>query len=85
MFKENLPKRGPLFREIWTQKPTHMGGKYPYPQHVMFPPGGGGVIRISVPSETPFLAFCTADLRDRNKVQSFNMFVVKEKYGFRHL
>ena len=38
MFKENLPKKGPLFREIWNQKPTHMGGTYPYPQHVMLPP-----------------------------------------------
>ena len=38
MFKENLPKKGPLFREFWTQKPTHMGGTYPYPQHVMLPP-----------------------------------------------
>ena len=38
MFKENLLKKGPLFREFWTQKPTHMGGTYPYPQHVMLPP-----------------------------------------------
>ena len=38
--KENLPKKGPLFREFWTQKPTHMGGTYPYPQHVMSPPLG---------------------------------------------
>ena len=40
MFKENLPKKRPLFREFWTQKPTHMGGTYPYPQHVMLPPWG---------------------------------------------
>ena len=40
LFKENLPKKGPLFREFWTQKPTHMGGTYPYPQHVMYPPRG---------------------------------------------
>ena len=34
MFMENLPKKGPLSREFWAQKPTHMGGTYPYPQHV---------------------------------------------------
>ena len=39
MFMENLPKKGPLFREFWAQKPTHMGGTYPYPQHGMLPPG----------------------------------------------
>ena len=38
MFKENLPKKGPLFREFWTQKATHVGGTYPYPQHVMLHP-----------------------------------------------
>ena len=38
MFKENLPKKGRLFREFWTLKPTHIGGTYPYPQHVMLPP-----------------------------------------------
>ena len=37
---ENLPKNGPFFREFGAQKPTHMGGTYPYPQHVMYPPGG---------------------------------------------
>ena len=31
-------KRDPLFREFRTQKPTHMGGTYPYPQQVMLPP-----------------------------------------------
>ena len=35
---ENLLKNGPLFREFGAQKPTHMGGTYPYPQHVMYPP-----------------------------------------------
>ena len=35
---EILPKKGPLFREFGAQKPTHMGGTYPYPQHVMYPP-----------------------------------------------
>ena len=39
LFMENLPKKGPLFREFGAQKPTHMGGTYPYPQHVMYPPG----------------------------------------------
>ena len=38
MFKENLPKKGPLFREFWTQTPTHVGGTCSYPQHVMLPP-----------------------------------------------
>ena len=38
MFIEYLPKKGPLFREFWAQKPTHMGGTYLYPQHVMLPP-----------------------------------------------
>ena len=38
LFMENLPKKGPLFREFGAQKPTHMGGTYPYPQHVMYPP-----------------------------------------------
>ena len=42
MFKENVPKKGPLFREFLTEKPTYMGGTYPYPQHAMLPPGGGG-------------------------------------------
>ena len=41
MFKENQPKEGPVFREFWTQKPTDMGGTYPYPQHVMLPPSTG--------------------------------------------
>ena len=41
MFMENLQKKGHLFREFWTQKPTHMGGTYPYPQHVMLPPPPG--------------------------------------------
>ena len=41
MFKENLPKKEPLFREFWAQKPTHMGGTYPNPQHVMLPPPPG--------------------------------------------
>ena len=39
LFMENLPKKEPLFREFGAQKPTHMGGTYPYPQHVMYPPG----------------------------------------------
>ena len=38
---ENLRKKGPLFREFGAQKPTHMGGTYPYPQHVMYPPPPG--------------------------------------------
>ena len=38
MFKETLLKKRPLFRDFWTQKPTHMGGTYPYPQHVLLPP-----------------------------------------------
>ena len=40
MFKENLAKKGPLSREFWTEKPTHMGGTYPYPRHIMLPPPG---------------------------------------------
>ena len=50
MFKENLPKRGPLFREFWIQKPTHMGGTYPQPQYVMLPsplPPGSVVISFN--------------------------------------
>ena len=35
---ENLPKKGSLSREFWAQKPTHMGGTYPFPQHDMYPP-----------------------------------------------
>ena len=45
-FWENHPclrkiwrKRDGLFGEFWTQKPTHMGGTFPYPQHVMLPAG----------------------------------------------
>ena len=38
LFMENLPKKEPLFREFGAQKPTHMGGTYLYPQHVMYPP-----------------------------------------------
>ena len=41
MFMENLPKKGPFSREFWAQNPTHMGGTYPYPQHIMYPPPGG--------------------------------------------
>ena len=44
LFKENLPKKGPLFREFGAQKPTHMGGTYPYPQHVMYPPPPPGAV-----------------------------------------
>ena len=40
MFKETLPKKGPLFREFWTHKPTHMGGTYPYTKHVVSRPPG---------------------------------------------
>ena len=39
LFMENLLKKGPLFREFGAQKPTHMGGTYPYPKHVMYPSG----------------------------------------------
>ena len=39
MFMGILPKKGPLFGEFLTQKPTHMGSTDPYPQHVMLPPG----------------------------------------------
>ena len=39
MYKENLLEKGPLFREFWAQRPTHRGGTYPRPQHVMLPPG----------------------------------------------
>ena len=48
MFMENLPKKEPLFREFWAQKPTHMGGTYPYPQHVMYPSPSGGWRTIEV-------------------------------------
>ena len=51
MFKENLPKEEPLSRELWAQKPTHMGGTYPYPQHVMLPPPPG-------PRSSHFDSFC---------------------------
>ena len=33
----NLIKMIPLFREFNGQKPTHMGGTYPYQQYVMNP------------------------------------------------
>ena len=42
MFMENLQKKRPLFKEFWAQKPTHMGGTYPYPQHAMLPPPPAG-------------------------------------------
>ena len=41
MFQENLPKKRPLFREVWTEKPTHMGGTYTYPQLFLLPPPRG--------------------------------------------
>ena len=57
---ENLPKKGPLFREFGAQKPTHMGGTYTgmYPQHVMYPPGPDlnwpcNISKDSVPLELP--------------------------------
>ena len=31
-------EKGPLSTDFWAPKPTHMGGTYPYPQHVMYPP-----------------------------------------------
>ena len=37
MFKENLPKKESLVREFLTQKHTHMGGTYRYPQHAVLP------------------------------------------------
>ena len=48
---ENLLKNGPLFREFGAQKPTHMGGTYPYPQQVMYPPppgGDGSILAIAI-------------------------------------
>ena len=45
LFKENLPKKGPLFREFGAQKPTLMGGTYPYLQHVMYPPPRGNIVQ----------------------------------------
>ena len=47
MFKENLPKKGPLFGEFWTQKPTHLSGTYLYPQHVMLTPLAGDAINLA--------------------------------------
>ena len=47
MFKENLPKKRPLFREFRTQKPTHKGGTYLYPQHVMLSPPGQNRMSIN--------------------------------------
>ena len=41
LFMDNLPKKGPLFREFGARKAAHMGGTYPYPQHVMYPPPPG--------------------------------------------
>ena len=38
MFKEKSAEKGSLFREFWAQKPNHLGGTYPYPQHVMYLP-----------------------------------------------
>ena len=35
----NFMKMRPLFREFNDQKPTHMGGTYPYQQYVMYPIG----------------------------------------------
>ena len=40
--------QGPLFREFWTQTPTHMGGTFPYPQHVMLPPPPRGRILLDI-------------------------------------
>ena len=28
-----------MFREFEGQKPTHIGGTYPYPNYTMYPPG----------------------------------------------
>ena len=36
-FLRKICRKGPLFREFWAQKPTHIGGTYPYPQHVLYP------------------------------------------------
>ena len=55
---ENLPKKGPLFRVFGAQKPTHMGGTYPYPRHVMYPPG----LWPTLPSVDTVLVKCAARL-----------------------
>ena len=36
IFKENLPKRDPDLQNFGPKIPTHMGGTYLYPQHVMY-------------------------------------------------
>ena len=38
MFKGNLPNMDPYLENVGPKKPTHMGGTYPYPQHIMYPP-----------------------------------------------
>ena len=39
MFMENLPKKGPLLREVCAQNPPTWAA-HSYPQHVMYPPPG---------------------------------------------
>ena len=46
MFNDNPPKKGPLFTEFLTQKPTNIGATYPYPQHVILPPPPSGTIPV---------------------------------------
>ena len=57
-------KKGPLFREFWIQKPTHMGGKYPYPQHVMLPPSPSGnqLVFESVEKYSVIIFKCSRDV-----------------------
>ena len=38
-FLDNPPTFEENLREFWAPKPTHMGGTYPYPKHVMYPQG----------------------------------------------
>ena len=56
----NLMKMIPLFREFNGQKPTHMGGTYPYQQYVMYLLPGGVHSVLMDRDDDYFTVFTTA-------------------------
>ena len=74
MFMENLPKKGPLFREFWAQKPTHMGGTYPYPQRVMLPLPPPGMPTLQEANKLMSVEQKTAEVETELVTLSFLLF-----------
>ena len=87
MFKENLPKKGHLSREFWTQKPTHMGSTYPYLQHVMLRPGPRKALSniLQYPMELPRICRCDGKAEEDIKTVSwihYKALTILYQHGF---